>query len=1124
MGAAWGAVPGGAAGDGGIHHRRDYWHHSAPPPPPLSTVMAVTLFSFALLAGGSALPVLEFPRSKRAAPVFTTSATVVPGALNVHIQPHSHNDLGWLKTFDEYLSGSNNTIQQAGVKYIYQSVVQALARNPDRRFITVEIGFLSRWLDLQPPDVVALVKQLISEDRLQLCNGGWAMHDEATVTYSDAVDQMSLGARLANATFGPAATARVAWSIDPFGHGATQGVLTSQMGHSGFFYGRLDWQEQQWQISNNATEYVWRPSASLGSTAQVFSGSNVHGYDPPVDSTTGRPLFEWDVTADNPYRPGLVFGPLQPYPDLDGYNVPQYVQATIAVAEKHAAHILPDSDGTVNIAWQFGTDFNYAAAEMWYSQIDALISAVNEAGTRVHLLYSTPRDYMDAKLAQDTAWPIKAATTASGLSTDQFPYATNPHWVWSGYFSSRPALKHLVRIASGTVAAGRQLQSFTGGVTDSLAPSNPLYSLERALSTAQHHDAVTGTARQHVTYDYARSLSAGVADAHALFSAAVQRLTGWPNGNFSICLLANATICPQLEEPSPTSSPVMVILYNALSTPRTAAPVRVPVARSPSVSSWKVIADDGVAQVTAQLLPPSPSDLNLRVNYYGANGNTNMSWLAFQAPVVPPHGYVAFFLSPVATAEDAPLTHDSRVSSHRCSHAAADEVLSNGVVSLTFDGASGLVTSVDDSRSGLTLPLAQSVFYYRASPGCPSPLNIPYGCPTPPLTCDLPNDGTGENAYGQSSSTYIFRPNSTEEFSVGTVTNLQLITGPIVNESRQEFEGAWVANVVRLWANSSTVESEWTVGAVPLSDGWGKEVFSRWSFGGGFGGGLPPTLYHDSMGRELQKRVLNERPFPSNVSAYESIASNLYPVTARAVLLDAPPSTSRATLAIDRSQACASLAAGAIQCLLHRRHVSTAFLGMGEVLNETGLDAKGEGLIVRGVHHLRLGSDPLAAEVESLGAAEELQLPLAVLLAPLPIGVTPSGLPAWAAAKKLQFGGLNEGAISENVRVLTLQPLGSGKLLLRLSHVYAVGEVLSVNGTVDIGPLFEPSFSINGVEETSLGGVVPLAAVKPWTLRVQGEANPVTLPIVPQPPVGPLFQVQLAPMETRTFVCTVSGW
>jgi hypothetical protein len=176
--------------------------------------MAWPLLLAFLFKSAYCLPALEFDRAKRAAPVFTTSSSVVAGAINVHLQPHTHNDLGWLKTFDEYLVGANNTIQAAGVKYVYDSVVTALLRNPDRRFISVEMGFLMRWLDLQPPPLVAQVKQLVAEDRLQLCNAGWTMHDEAVAGYADALDQMSLGARLANASFGPAAAARVAWSID----------------------------------------------------------------------------------------------------------------------------------------------------------------------------------------------------------------------------------------------------------------------------------------------------------------------------------------------------------------------------------------------------------------------------------------------------------------------------------------------------------------------------------------------------------------------------------------------------------------------------------------------------------------------------------------------------------------------------------------------------------------------------------------------------------------------------------------------------------------------------------------------------------------------------------------------
>lgn len=41
----------------------------------------------------------------------------------------------------------------------------------------------------------------------------------------------------------------------------------------------------------------------------------------------------------------------------------------------------------------------------------------------------------------------------------------------------------------------------------------------------------------------------------------------------------------------------------------------------------------------------------------------------------------------------------------------------------------------------------------------------------------------------------------------------------------------WLQNTVRLYANASTVELEYTVGPVPFEDGLGKEIVSVWSTG-----------------------------------------------------------------------------------------------------------------------------------------------------------------------------------------------------------------------------------------------------------------------------------------------------
>lgn len=67
-----------------------------------------------------------------------TTATVAAGKINVHVVPHSHNDFGWLKTPDQYFWGGNFSNVNASVQYTIDSVLDALRKNPDRKFIYVE--------------------------------------------------------------------------------------------------------------------------------------------------------------------------------------------------------------------------------------------------------------------------------------------------------------------------------------------------------------------------------------------------------------------------------------------------------------------------------------------------------------------------------------------------------------------------------------------------------------------------------------------------------------------------------------------------------------------------------------------------------------------------------------------------------------------------------------------------------------------------------------------------------------------------------------------------------------------------------------------------------------------------
>ena len=56
-----------------------------------------------------------------------------PGFLNVHLVPHTHDDVGWLKTVDQYYYGSNKYITTVGVQYILDTVVPELMMDPTKR-------------------------------------------------------------------------------------------------------------------------------------------------------------------------------------------------------------------------------------------------------------------------------------------------------------------------------------------------------------------------------------------------------------------------------------------------------------------------------------------------------------------------------------------------------------------------------------------------------------------------------------------------------------------------------------------------------------------------------------------------------------------------------------------------------------------------------------------------------------------------------------------------------------------------------------------------------------------------------------------------------------------------------
>ncbi|RVW51566.1 Alpha-mannosidase [Vitis vinifera] len=299
---------------------------------------------------------------------YNTGAGIVEGKLNVHLVPHSHDDVGWLKTIDQYYVGSNNSIQGACVENVLDSVVESLLRNQNRKFVFAEMVnpqiasfffWYSSWLIYKQSNLLKSSsektpmevngrnqgKLLFSVDGgmnkvrkyrnsrktcrwwpvgIHVCNrcifvlrnGGWCMHDEATVHYIDMIDQTTLGHRLIKKAFNKAP--RAGWQIDPFGHSAVQAyLLGAELGFDSVHFARIDYQDRAKRKEDKSLEVIWRGSKTFGSTSQIFTNAFPVHYSPP--NGFGFEIDDFSI-------------PVQDNPHLFDYNVEQRINDFVAAA------------------------------------------------------------------------------------------------------------------------------------------------------------------------------------------------------------------------------------------------------------------------------------------------------------------------------------------------------------------------------------------------------------------------------------------------------------------------------------------------------------------------------------------------------------------------------------------------------------------------------------------------------------------------------------------------------------------------------------------------------------------------------------------------------------------------
>ncbi|CAL5325500.1 unnamed protein product [Camellia sinensis] len=978
----------------------------------------------------------------------TSQRMINNGKINVHLVPHSHDDVGWLKTVDQYYVGANNSIRGACVQNVLDSVISALLEDKNRKFIYVEMAFFQRWWRQQSKALKTKVQELVNSGQLEFINGGMCMHDEATPHYIDLIDQTTLGHQFIKKEFGQ--KPRVGWQIDPFGHSAVQAyLLGAELGFDSLFFARIDYQDRAKRKDDKTLEVVWQGSKSLASSSQIFTGIFPRHYDPPDG-------FTFEINDVSP--------PIQDDILLFDYNVEERVDDFVAAAVAQA-----NVTRTNHIMWLMGTDFRYQYANSWFRQMDKFIHYVNLDG-RVNALYSTPSLYTDSKFATDELWPLKTG--------DFFPYADHENAYWTGYFTSRPAFKGYVRMMSGYYLAARQLEYFkgrssSGSNTDALAD---------ALAIAQHHDAVSGTERQHVAADYAKRLFMGYAEAEKVVTSSLALLVESKLSTrhedsvtkFQQCPLLNVSYCPPSEAALSNGKSLVIVVYNPLGWKREEA-IRIP------VSTEVIVLDSAGREIESQLLPLSNASLRIRNFHVKAYldrspGDTLKYWLAFSVSV-PPLGFSTYIVSSAKRTE----VGSSTISEVYTSEGSTDFTVEvgQGNLKLLYNANEGKLTHYINGRSLVRTAARQSYSYYYAY------------------------NGTDKDS--QASGAYIFRPNGTFPIKSEGQVSLTVMRGSLMDEVHQQLN-PWIYQVTRVYKGKEHAEVEFIIGPIPVDDGFGKEITTQITTAIM----TNKTFYTDSNGRDFIKRVRDYRE-DWDLQVNQPVAGNYYPVNLGVYIED---ESTELSVLVDRAVGGSSLVDGQIELMLHRRLIHDDARGVGEALNEEVcvLD-ECKGLTVQGKFYIRI--DPLGD-----GAKWRRTFGQEVY-SPLLLAFTEQDGNNWTNSHIPTFSGIDPSySLPNNIAVITLQELDSGRVLLRLAHLYETGEDedYSELTSVELKKLF-PTKKIRKVTEMNLSANQERAEMEAKRLVWKVEGSSEEPKVVRGGAVDPVkLVVELSPMEIRTFL------
>ncbi|XP_042365114.1 LOW QUALITY PROTEIN: alpha-mannosidase 2 [Plectropomus leopardus] len=802
--------------------------------------------------------------------------------LEVFLVPHSHNDPGWLKTFDSYY--------QDQTKHILNNMLIKLTEDSRRTMIWAEISYFSKWWNDIDEQKREMVKRLVGAGQLELVTGGWVMADEANSHYFALLDQLIEGHQWIQRHLGVKPSS--GWAVDPFGHSPSMTYLLKGAGLSNMVIQRVHYAVKKHFAQQRTLEFLWRQSWDSSPHSDITCHMMpFYSYDVPH---TCGPNPAVCCQFDFHRLPGgRVFCPwrIPPQPITEQNVQDRAVLLLDQYRQKSRLFRSPV------LLVPLGDDFRFVDLSEWnaqFSNYQKLFDYFDQhPELHVKARFGTLSDYFEALQRRLSA----TGTTLPTLRGDFFTYADRDDHYWSGYFTSRPFYKRLDRTLEATLRATEILFSLTlaqmrrfrgdGRLVDDFPAHEHFQRLtagRRSLALFQHHDAVTGTARDPVVVDYGTRLFRSILNLHQVLQSSAHWLLLLDKSQYHHDqskpfmqmddVMSAQDALPQKTPLTLSQEPRSLIVFNPTEQLRSSVisvVVDCPDAQVVDAETGRPMA----AQISAVWVEPSRASAD----------SFQLDFLA----ELPPLSLVVYHVTKASagSAHQVQYTFSGRgdpptiqaqhfqVSRPQGLEADAPLSLSNKHVQIWSSPETGLLQKLR-LRSGLTRQVQVQFLWY----------------------------GTRTGANRDKSGAYLFLPGAegAQPYSYSEPPLVRVSRGPLFSDITSCFRH--FSHTVRLFHLDGHAGRALQISnMVDIRSEVNRELAMRLISDVANGN----RFYSDLNGFQMQqRRTLSKLP----------LQANFYPMTSAAFLQDA---TSRVSLLAAQSQAVASLRPGELEVVLERR-------------------------------------------------------------------------------------------------------------------------------------------------------------------------------------------------------------